>query len=162
MLNWKCQKKIFFCYLSGRAELFHNFWLFLVMQALVEWKTKQSRTRMSRTCSSWWVADRLGLEWSVTKLSSQKQPLHSTTIHLLPTNIALCNICVSMGVKRRSCMFVEGKREKSAGLDLKSVNTNEWAEFFYHQTEFFSRRPSLNHSWIAERMIHWFINQQPV
>ena len=84
---------------------------------------------MSRTCSSWWVADRLGLEWSVTKLSSQKQLLHSTTIHLLPTNIALCNICVSMGaksiVKLHVNIFGEGKRGEIGGHGLKSVNTDE-------------------------------------
>ena len=54
----------------------------------------------------------------------------SSTHHcLLPTNIALCNICVSMGaksiVKLHVNIFGEGKRGEIGGHGLKSVNTDE-------------------------------------
>ena len=101
-----------------------------------------------------WI--RVVLPSSVTKLSSQKQPLHHHTSRLLPENIALCNICVCQWVQKASsqvaCVHICGgeKRVKSqlkvqdadSSQSLKSVNTDEWAKF-HQPTEILK----LNYLW---------------
>ena len=89
---------------------------------------------MLRGWYSRWVSDHLGPEcWSpppsVTKLSSQKQTLQSTTSCLLPTNIAvLCNICVCQWVQKvASCMCTYLQKAQVACVHICGMKKGEIA-----------------------------------
>ena len=66
---------------------------------------------------------------SVTKLSSQKQTLQSTTSCLLPTNIAvLCNICVCQWVQKvASCMCTYLQKAQVACVHICGMKKGEIA-----------------------------------